>query len=190
VLAHTFLCRCFFSTIPFRIRTYVKRTRKPCRIRTSKTQHLKSFRIRTYKKPPGGWPLPLLRPLRARTPLRGATSNPSIQRFASVFFSGSTFDCRLQPSAVSIDLASHSLCITWRWTSTPITGTLLVTRRSLEEEIRHPQLPGVLFPRSNSFRFPHQSKKESEQTCSRNSWQVRRLQYWHVRQPHPFARKN
>jgi hypothetical protein len=54
--AHTFLCPCFFSTIPFRIRTYAKRACKPCRIRTSKTQHLKCFRIRTYEKTPGGSP--------------------------------------------------------------------------------------------------------------------------------------
>jgi hypothetical protein len=43
-----------FSTIPFGIRTYVEHTRKPCRIRTSKTQDLKPFRIRTYVKIGGG----------------------------------------------------------------------------------------------------------------------------------------
>jgi hypothetical protein len=128
----TLLRRCLFSTIPFRIRTYEKRACKPRRIRTSETRHLKSFRIRTYKKTPGGWgggPRPLFRPLRPRTPLRGPTSNSTDPALCVRFFSGSTFDCRFQPSAVSIDLAGHSLCVTWRWTATPITGTLLVTRR-------------------------------------------------------------
>jgi hypothetical protein len=35
---------------PFKIRTSAKDTRKPFRICTSKTRHLKSFRIRSYKK--------------------------------------------------------------------------------------------------------------------------------------------
>src|SRR5580693_5550336 len=42
------------ATIPFRIRASEKRARNSCRIRTSKTRHLKPFRIRTYKKTPGG----------------------------------------------------------------------------------------------------------------------------------------
>src|SRR5271168_3906031 len=42
------------NAISFRICTYEKVTRNPFRIRTSKTQHLKSFRIRTYEKTPGG----------------------------------------------------------------------------------------------------------------------------------------
>jgi hypothetical protein len=37
-------------TISFTIRTYEKRARNPRRIRTSKTQDLKPFRIRTYRK--------------------------------------------------------------------------------------------------------------------------------------------
>ena len=42
------------TTNRFRIRTYAKHTRIPFGIRTSKTQDLKSFRIRTYKKNRGG----------------------------------------------------------------------------------------------------------------------------------------
>jgi hypothetical protein len=38
------------STILFRIRTYEKLAHNSLRMNTSKTQHLKSFRIRTYKK--------------------------------------------------------------------------------------------------------------------------------------------
>jgi hypothetical protein len=38
----------------FRIRSYKKRTRKPCRIRTYEIAPFNSFRIRTYKKRPGG----------------------------------------------------------------------------------------------------------------------------------------
>ena len=37
-------------TNSFTIRIYEKLASNPCRIRASKTQHLKSFRIRTYKK--------------------------------------------------------------------------------------------------------------------------------------------
>jgi hypothetical protein len=48
---------CFFSTIPFRIRTSDKRAHKPRRIRSSKTRNLKSFRIRIYKKTGEGVPL-------------------------------------------------------------------------------------------------------------------------------------
>ena len=58
-----------------------------------------------------------------------ATSNPPIQRIASVFSPVRLSTVDFQPSAVGIDLAGHSLCHTWRWTPTPITGTLLVTRR-------------------------------------------------------------
>ena len=47
---------CFFSTIPFRIRTSDKRAHKPRRIRSSKTRNLKSFRIRIYKKTGEGYP--------------------------------------------------------------------------------------------------------------------------------------
>ena len=39
-----------FAPNSFTIRTYAKHTRNPFRMRTSKTQHLKSFRIRTYEK--------------------------------------------------------------------------------------------------------------------------------------------
>jgi hypothetical protein len=42
------------TAIPFKIRTYTKRTRIPFGIRTSETQDLKSFRIRTYTKTGGG----------------------------------------------------------------------------------------------------------------------------------------
>jgi hypothetical protein len=55
-LGHTFLCPCFFSTIPYGIRTCEKHAGKPCRIRTSKTQYLKSFRIRSYEKTGEGVP--------------------------------------------------------------------------------------------------------------------------------------
>src|SRR5580658_397859 len=44
--------------IPFRIRTYAKHTRNPCRIRTSKTQDLKFFRMNTYEKTGRGDPPP------------------------------------------------------------------------------------------------------------------------------------
>jgi hypothetical protein len=44
------------TAIPFKIRTYTKRTRIPFGIRTSETQDLKSFRIRTYKKTEEGAP--------------------------------------------------------------------------------------------------------------------------------------
>ena len=48
-----------FAPNPFTICTYAKHTRNPFRMRTSKTQHLKSFRIRTYEKrggdPPSGF---------------------------------------------------------------------------------------------------------------------------------------
>ena len=44
--------------IPFGIRTYEKCVPNPFGIRTSKTQDLKSFRIRTYKKTGGGGPPP------------------------------------------------------------------------------------------------------------------------------------
>ena len=41
-------------TSSFTIRIYEKLASNPCRIRTSKTQHLKSFRIRIYGKRGGG----------------------------------------------------------------------------------------------------------------------------------------
>ena len=44
------------SAIPFKIRTYEKRTRNSCRIRTSKTQNLRLFRMNTYEKTGGGVP--------------------------------------------------------------------------------------------------------------------------------------
>jgi hypothetical protein len=44
------------TTNRFRIRTYTKRTRIPFGIRSCKTQDLKSFRIRTYKKTEEGAP--------------------------------------------------------------------------------------------------------------------------------------
>jgi hypothetical protein len=43
-----------FSPKSFTMRTYAKHTCNPFRMRTSKTQHLKSFRIRTYEKMGGG----------------------------------------------------------------------------------------------------------------------------------------
>src|SRR5580693_4174360 len=43
-------CRRPLATIPFKIRTYEKRARNSCRIRTSKTQDLKLFRMNTYEK--------------------------------------------------------------------------------------------------------------------------------------------
>jgi hypothetical protein len=49
-------------TIPCTISTYAKHARNPFRIRTSKTQDLKSFRIRTYEKRGRGVP-PILSPL-------------------------------------------------------------------------------------------------------------------------------
>jgi hypothetical protein len=64
-----------FAPNSFTICTYAKHTRNPFRIRTSKTQHLKSFRIRTYEKR-GEGPLPRFSGLstqRHRSILRTAT---------------------------------------------------------------------------------------------------------------------
>src|SRR5580692_2251014 len=47
---------CAAGANSFRIRTYLKSTRNPFRIRTSKTEHLKSFRIRIYEKTGRGAP--------------------------------------------------------------------------------------------------------------------------------------
>ena len=106
------------------------------------------------------------------------------------FFSGSTLDCRLSTVGCRHRLGRpqlvHYLALdpdSDHWYIACHTEGLSKRKSAI------PSCPGVLFPRSNSFRFPHQSKKESEQTCLRNSWQVRRLQYWHARQPHPFARR-
>ncbi len=43
-------CRRPLATIPFKIRTYEKRARNSCRIRTSKTKDLKPCRMNTYRK--------------------------------------------------------------------------------------------------------------------------------------------
>jgi hypothetical protein len=76
---HAFLYPRFFSTIPIRIRTYAKHAHKPRRIRTSKTQHLKSFRIRIYEKTGRGVP-PLVTSLTPRPySLRGTAASHSTQ---------------------------------------------------------------------------------------------------------------
>jgi hypothetical protein len=160
--AHTLLRRCFFSTIPFRIRTYEKHVGKLCRIRTSETQHLNSFRIRTYRKTPGvGGPSVI-----SSTPRSYSLARGDSKSFTKLSRRAETMD----PVRNHWYIACHTEGLSKRKSAIP-------------------SCPGVLFPSSNSFRFPHQSQKESEQTCLRNSWQVRRLPYWPVRQPHPFARK-
>ncbi len=53
------------SAISFKIRTSTNHASNPCRMRSSKTQHLRSFRIRTYKKTGGeGHVLTFLYPLK------------------------------------------------------------------------------------------------------------------------------
>jgi hypothetical protein len=142
--AHTYLCRCSFSTIPFRIRTSEKHARKPCRIRTSKTQDLKSFRIRTYKKTGGEGPLPAV------------TSSTS------------------RPYSLARGAASHSAKLSRRGGHNGPGAKSLVHclshGGSLLEQIRLPSRPGGLTLRSHTFSVSLTNHKtKASQPCLRDS---------------------
>jgi hypothetical protein len=98
----------------------------PFRIRTCEKHACKPCRIRTYKKTPGGPPCRYFVPSAPVLPFKGR------QQAIQPNFRGGPR----------------------QWTGREITGTLLVTRRSLEEEIRHPQLSGRALPEVQQFPFP------------------------------------
>jgi hypothetical protein len=118
---------CFFSTIPFRIRTSDKRAHKPRRIRSSKTRNLKSFRIRIYKKTGEGVPLRRY----------SAHSEPVLL-------------CEGRQQAIHQAFAARRR----QWTRREITGTLLDTRRVSPRA--RPPFPAIRIGSqcSQSFPFP------------------------------------